>query len=65
MAKISQWVENDPQIQLYGNTAIVTYYFNMEFEMGGQKIQMGGRDMFVFVKENGKWWAVAEQFSSV
>lgn len=63
MAKICQWVENDPQIQLYGNTAIVTYYFNMEFEMGGQRIQMGGRDMFVFVKENGKWWAVADQFS--
>lgn len=63
MAKISRWIENDPQIQLYGNTAIVTYYFDMEFEMGGQRIQMGGRDMFVFVMENGKWWAVADQFS--
>ena len=63
MAKINRWVESDPQIQLYGNTAIVTYYFDMEFEMGGQAINMGGRDMFVFVKEDGKWWAVADQFS--
>jgi len=24
---------------------------------------MGGRDMFFFVKEKGRWWAVADQFS--
>lgn len=35
----------------------------MAFEMGGQLIEMGGRDMFVFVKENGKWWDVADKFS--
>jgi len=31
--------------------------------MGGQTIKMMGRDMFVFIKENDKWWAVADQFS--
>ncbi|MBI1910401.1 MAG: nuclear transport factor 2 family protein [Deltaproteobacteria bacterium] len=62
-AKIHFWKEIDPQIQIYGNTAVVTYYFDMSFDMGGQTINMGGRDMFVFIKENGKWWAVADQFS--
>lgn len=62
--KVLHWEEIDPQIQMYGNTAVVTYYFDMSFEMGGQTITMGGRDMFVFVKENGKWWAVADQFSA-
>jgi ketosteroid isomerase-like protein len=62
-ANIHYWKEIDPQITLFGDTAIVTYYFDMSFDMGGQTIKMGGRDMFVFVKENGQWWAVADQFS--
>jgi ketosteroid isomerase-like protein len=62
-ADIHHWKEIDPQIALFGDTAVVTYYFDMSFDMGGQTIKMGGRDMFVFVKENGKWWAVADQFS--
>ncbi|MEW6533117.1 MAG: nuclear transport factor 2 family protein [Thermodesulfobacteriota bacterium] len=61
--KIHRWIELDPQIQLYGNAAVVTYYFDMEYEMEGHTIKMGGRDMFVFVKENERWWAVADQFS--
>lgn len=62
-ATIHHWKEIDPQITLFGDTAVVTYYFDMSFDMGGQTIKMGGRDMFVFVKENGKWLAVADQFS--
>ena len=62
-AQIHHWKELDPQIQIFGSAAIVTYYFDMSFDMGGQTIQLGGRDMFTFIKENGKWWAVADQFS--
>ena len=63
-AKVIRWKETDPWVQLYGNTAVVTYYFDMEFEMGGQRIQTAGRDMFTFVQEDGRWWAVADQFSA-
>ena len=63
MAKVHSWEEIDPKIQIYGDSAVVTYYYVMAFEMGGQLIEMSGRDMFVFVEENGKWWAVADQFS--
>jgi len=64
-AKIIFWKELEPKIQIYGNGmfAIVTYYFDMSFEMNGQKINMKGRDMFSLVKENDKWWIVADQFS--
>lgn len=62
-AKIHDWKELEPRIQIYGNTAVVTYYFDMSFDMGGQTVKLGGRDMFVFVKENEKWWAVADHFS--
>ena len=58
------WKELDPQIQIYGDTAVVTYYFDMSFDIGGKTIVSTGRDMFVFIKEDGRWWAVADQFSS-
>lgn len=63
MARIHSWRELEPTIQVYGDSAVVTYYFEMSFTVGGQEISMGGRDMFVFVKEQGRWWAVADQFS--
>ena len=64
-ATIHHWKEIDPQIELFGNGAfaVVTYYFDMSFTMGGQRIDLGGRDMFFFVKESGRWWVVADQFS--
>ncbi len=62
-ARIHHWREIEPMIQLYGDTAVVTYYFDMAFDMGGSRIELGGRDMFVFVRERGRWWAVADQFS--
>ena len=64
-AKIHSWKELDPKIELFKNNtlAIVTYYFDMSFEMGGQSIKMGGRDMFALVCEEGRWWVVSDQFS--
>ena len=62
-ARIHRWEEINPVIHIYGNTAVVAYDFAMSFDMGGNTINMGGRDMFFFVKEGEKWWAVADQFS--
>ncbi len=61
--KIHFWKEKDPKIQIYGNTAVITYYFDMSFDMAGQTVNMGGRDMFTLINENGKWLVVADQFS--
>ncbi|EKE10978.1 MAG: hypothetical protein ACD_15C00164G0002 [uncultured bacterium] len=64
-AKIHFWRELDPKVQVYGEEkfAIVTYYFEMSFDMGGQTINMKGRDMFSLIKEDEKWLVVADQFS--
>lgn len=62
-ANIKAWEEIDPQVQIFNSTAIVTYYYDMSYEMDGQIVNTGGRDMFTFVKEEGKWLAVANQFS--
>jgi ketosteroid isomerase-like protein len=60
---ILYWKEIDPKVQVYGNAAVVSYYFDMAFEMNGNRIESKGRDMLFFIKENGKWLAVADQFS--
>lgn len=62
--RIHHWEETDPVIHVHGNCAVVAYYFDMSFSMGEQTVNMGGRDMFFFVKESGRWWAVADQFSA-
>lgn len=63
-ATIHHWTESEPMIQVYGESAVVSYYFDMAFTMGGQRIEMGGRDLFFFVREQGRWWAVADQYSA-
>jgi ketosteroid isomerase-like protein len=62
-AKIHSWKEVSPLIERYGDTAVVTYYYEMSCDLGGRTRNLAGRDMLVLVKEQGKWWAVADQFS--
>ena len=63
-AKIYSWKEIDPLIQIYGDSAIVSYYYEIVFELSGQMTKSEGRDMFVLIKENNRWQAVADQFSN-
>jgi ketosteroid isomerase-like protein len=65
IAKVLAWTETDPKVDLYddGRCAVVTYYYEMDAEMGGQRMTLPGRDMMTLIKENGRWWAVADQFS--
>jgi hypothetical protein len=62
-ATIHRWEERESLIQVYGDAAVVSYYFDMSFDMDGRHIDLGGRDMFFLIRENGRWWAVADQFS--
>lgn len=61
---IHHWTESEPDIRLYNDAAVVSYYYDMSFTMGGQRIASQGRDLFFFIRENGRWWAVADQFSA-
>lgn len=65
-AKILWWKELKPKIEIFGNGkfAIVTYYYDMSVEMGGQSLRLSGRDMMALVRENRAWKVVADQFSS-
>lgn len=68
-AKYAQTIslqEKNPLIQLYNdnNTAIVTYYYDLEIKTpSGETQKFTGRDMYTLIFENGKWIAVAQQYS--
>lgn len=63
--KIHYSKDHNPKVQVYGDGrfAVVTCYYDMSYDRGGQTIKSAGRDMFVLVNENGKWLVVADQFS--
>lgn len=61
--RIARWQEFDPLIRVFGDAAVVSYYYEIDFEMGGRRIEQGGRDLFFLVRENGRWQVVADQFS--
>lgn len=63
-ARILHWKESDPKVQVYGDAAVVTYYYEISYVMEGKTVLTGGRDMHFLVKLDGKWWIVAEQFSN-
>lgn len=62
-ATIHHWLEREAKVQIYGEMAVVNYYFDMAYDLGGRRIQMGGRDMLTLIKEDGRWQVVADQFS--
>lgn len=64
-ATMHYWKETDPKVDLYANgtCAVVSYYYDTSFDIGGRTVTTGGRDMFFMVHENGRWWAAADQFS--
>lgn len=63
-ARIHRWNELDPLIRVFGDAAVVAYYYEIDFDMGGRRIEQSGRDLFFLIRENSRWWVVADQFSS-
>ena len=48
----------EPGIEVFGDTAVATYSYEIDYEMGGERFNDKGRDIFVFIREDGKWLAV-------
>ena len=62
-ADIHDWREIDPLIRIHGDAAVVSYYYDLDCTIGGGRQRLQGRDLFFFVREGGRWLAVADQFS--
>ncbi len=57
-AAIRDFKITNPGIDVFGDTAIATYSYEITYEMGGELFNDTGRDVFVFVRENDRWQAV-------
>jgi ketosteroid isomerase-like protein len=57
-AKISAFSQDEPDIQVVGDTAIATYGWNITYTLEGKEYTEPGHDVFVFTRTNGKWLAV-------
>ena len=45
-------------IDVVGDTAVVIYSYEVDYEMGGERFNDKGRDVFVFTRFGGKWQAI-------
>jgi len=56
-AKINDFKLGKTSIDVFGETAVATYAYEISYEMGGEQFTDNGRDLFVFIRQNDKWQA--------
>ena len=57
-AKVHEYHEHAYHVDVAGETAVVTYPYEMVYERDGARYRSTGRDLWVFQSEAGKWIAV-------
>jgi ketosteroid isomerase-like protein len=57
-AKVSAFSQNEPDIQVTGDTAIASYGWTIQYTLEGKDYTESGHDVFVFQRSNGKWLAI-------
>jgi ketosteroid isomerase-like protein len=57
-AKIHSFNESAYVVDVIGDTAVVTYEFEIHYEMNEKTHRETGHDLFVFTREGGEWKAV-------
>jgi hypothetical protein len=57
-ARVLEYTESDHQVEVVGNTAVVSYQFNMVYERPEYRERSQGRDLWVFQWSSDRWVAV-------
>jgi ketosteroid isomerase-like protein len=57
-ATIHEFREHDHHVDVAGDTAVVTFRYEMVYERSGKRYRSTGRDLWVFQKEGRTWIAV-------
>lgn len=55
---IHEYKESEPDVNVFAYTAIVSYKFDIDYDMKGKNYKESGRDLFVLIKEEERWQAV-------
>ncbi|HUK91539.1 MAG TPA: nuclear transport factor 2 family protein [Blastocatellia bacterium] len=57
-AVVHKFHDHDAQVDVVGNTAVVSFQFEMVYERDGARYRSTGRDLWVLQKEDAAWVAV-------
>jgi len=57
-ARVVDYLERDTAVDVWGGTAVATYYYDIAYEMDGKSHRDTGHDVFVFVREESRWQVV-------
>jgi len=57
-AAIKEVKESNLSIDIWNNTAVAHYKFEIAYQIAGKDYRDSGYDLFVFTREEGKWLAV-------
>ena len=57
-ATIHEYQEHDQQVDVAGDTAVITFRYEMVYERSGERYRANGRDLWVFQEQEGRWIAV-------
>ena len=57
-AKIKELTLGEIAVDVFADTAVATYAYEISYEMGGERFNDAGRDLFVFLREDDRWQAV-------
>ena len=57
-ATIQEFREHDHQVDVAGDTAVVTFRYDMIYQRSGERYRSTGRDLWVFQKQDSAWIAV-------
>ena len=57
-ARVHEFREQDHQVDIAGDTAVVTFRYEMVYERSGERFRSTGRDLWVFQNQSGSWIAV-------
>jgi hypothetical protein len=57
-ARIRNFRETDPEVFLYGAAAVVTYRFEVEYEMNGKEYHDTGTEFLTLVRDGEGWCVV-------
>jgi ketosteroid isomerase-like protein len=57
-ARVRDYVEHDLAIDVFGDTAVATYRFDITYEINGKSSSETGIDLFVFSRIDDSWRAV-------
>lgn len=57
-ATIQEFQEHDRQVDIAGDTAVITFRYDMVYVRYGERYRANGRDLWVFQQQGGEWIAV-------